>query len=78
MPCTYVYTEMSMRNGTRLARACGTQFVCHKVTALEWVIDRVGAYISHLVTIANDPKAKSSDWQKMKGYSYIKMAGQYE
>ena len=57
-----------MQGGTRPVRACGTQFVCHKVAALERFIDRFGAYISHLVTIADDPRAKSSDRQKMKGY----------
>ena len=65
-----------MQGGTQPVRASGTRFVCHKVAALERFIDRFGAYISHLVMIADDPRAKSSDRQKMKGYNYIKVAGQ--
>ena len=49
----------------------GTQFITHKVAALERIIDRFGAYLSHLITMMEDSTVKSVDKQKMKGY-YLK------
>ena len=37
-------TEMPSKGGTHPLSACGTQFVAHKVTTLERMIDRFGAY----------------------------------
>ena len=54
--------------GNRPLRACGTRFVCHKVRALERILDRFGAYLNHLVTLIEDPSTKSIDKQKLKGY----------
>ena len=34
--------------GNRPLRACGARFVAHKVAALERIIERVGALVSHL------------------------------
>ena len=39
-------------------RAYGTRFVVHKVTALERMIDRFGAYISHLTAMTEDASLK--------------------
>ena len=54
--------------GNRLLRACGTRFVCHKVTDLNRIIDRYGVYLTHLVSLTEDPTTKPADKQKLKGY----------
>ena len=45
-----------------------TRFVAHKVAALNRVIDRYGAYLSHTMALTENPKVKSVDKQKLKGY----------
>ena len=69
--------EFPHKRGHRPLRSCGTRFVAHKVAALERLIDKLGAYVSHLIALANDPKVKSTDRQKLKGYvlnwSYSRM-----
>jgi hypothetical protein len=55
-------------SGDRPMRACGTRFVCHKVRALERILDRFGAYLNHLTTLTEDPTTKPADKQKLKGY----------
>ena len=40
--------HLPAEGGNRPLRACGTRFVAHKVAALERIIERFGAYISHL------------------------------
>ena len=54
--------------GNRPIRACGTRFVCHKVHALERILDRFGAYLNHLITLSEDSATKAVDRQKLKGY----------
>ena len=49
-------------------RACGTQFVAHKVAALGRLIDRFGAYLSHLTALTEDSTVKAVDKQKLNGY----------
>ena len=61
-------SEISSKGGNRPLRACGTRFVAHKVAALERVIERFGAYFTHLSAMTEDPRMKSVDKQKMKGY----------
>ena len=41
-------SEMPSKGGTRPLRACGTRFVTHKTAAIARVIDRFGAYLTHL------------------------------
>lgn len=60
--------ELPKKGGQRQLRACGTRFIAHKVAALERLIDRLRAYISHLTMLADDTKVKSVNRQKMKGY----------
>ena len=60
--------ELPHKRGARLLRACGTRFVAHKVAALSRVIDRFGAYLSHLKSLSEDRSVKSVDRQKLKGY----------
>ena len=45
-------------------RACEKQCITHKASVL---IDRFGAYFSHLISMTED--VKSTDKQKMKGYT---------
>ena len=51
-----------------LLHACGTRFVAHKVSSLERMINRFGAYFTHLTAIVEDSRMKSTDRQKAKGY----------
>ena len=61
-------SEFSESGGKRPIRSCGTRFICHKVAALEWIIDKFGAYMSHLTTLFEDPSTKPADRQKLKAY----------
>ena len=61
-------SDVPKQGGARPLRACGTRFITHKVAALERVIERYGAYLSHLISMTEDPSIKSPDKQKMKGY----------
>ena len=54
--------------GNRPLCGCGTRFVCHKVTALKRIIDCYGVYLTHLVSLTEDPTKKAADKQKLKGY----------
>ena len=61
-------TEMPKEGGTRPLRASGTRFITHKVAALNRIIDRFGAYISHLLSLIENPKVKSTDKAKLCDY----------
>ena len=61
--------DFSHKGGLRPLRACGTRFVSHKVMALSRVLERFGAYLSHLCSLIEDPTVKSVDKQKLKGYA---------
>ena len=61
-------TEMPTKGGIRPLRASGTRFIAHKVSALARLVDRYGAYLSHLITLSQDTVVKSLDRQKLKGY----------
>ena len=61
-------TEMPTKGGDRPLRACGTRFIAHKVSALTRLVDRFGAYLSHLIALSEDRSVKSVDRQKLKGY----------
>ena len=63
----YLEGEIPHKRGHRPLCSCGTRFVAHKVAALERLVDNLGAYISHPTTLAEDPKIKSTDSQKIKG-----------
>ena len=60
--------EFLQHGGNKPLRACGTRFVTHKFAALGRLVDRLGAYLSHLTLLADDPKTKSVDCQRLKGY----------
>ena len=61
------HRDAQQRRNTPL-RACGACFVVHKVAALERMMDRFGAYISHLIAITEDSSVKPADKEKMKAY----------
>ena len=63
------YTEDNASGkGVCPIHAAGTRFVSHKVASLGRVIDRFGLYLCHLISLTEDPKVKSIDKQKLKGY----------
>ena len=62
------FSEFPNKGGVRPLRACGTRFVAHKVSALERILDRFGAYLNHLLALTEDPKTNPTDKQKLKGY----------
>ena len=42
--------------------------MAHKVAALERIIDRFGAYVSHLSSLTEDTSVRAVDRQKLVGY----------
>ena len=60
--------DLPAEGGNRPLRACGTHFVAHKVAALERIIDRFGAYVSHLSSLTEDTSVRAVDRQKLVGY----------
>ena len=60
--------DLPNEGGNRPLRACGTRFVSHKVAAISRLLDRYGAYISHLTTLTEDSSVREVDKQKLKGY----------
>lgn len=61
-------SEVPLKGGIRPLRACGTWFIAHKVAALERMIDRFGAYLTHFVAMTEDDSVKAVDKQKINGY----------
>ena len=55
-------------SGNQPIRACGTQFIDHKVAAMNRFIDRFGAYLRHLCSLTEDNGVTLADKQKLKGY----------
>ena len=49
-------------------RAHGSRWITYKRKALQRVVDRYGAYLSHLETLIEDKSIKSVDRQRLKGY----------
>lgn len=49
-------------------RSQGSRWIDHKRKALQRVVDRYGAYIAHLSTLAEDPSVKPDDRAKLSGY----------
>ena len=61
-------SELPHKGGQRPLRACGTRFVAHKVSALERIIDRYGAYMNHLIALTEGSSVRTVEKQKIKGY----------
>ena len=49
-------------------RSQGSRWINHKHKALQRVLDRYGAYISHLVSLSGDTSLKAEDRARLKGY----------
>ena len=47
--------------GNLPATSPGSRWIAHKRKALQHVVDRYGAYMHHLSTLAQDPSIKSTD-----------------
>ena len=54
--------------GNLPVRAHGSRWITYKWRALQRVVDRYGAYLSHLATLIEDTSIKSTDRQRLKGY----------
>ena len=54
--------------GYRPLRAQGSRWIAHKRNALQRVVHNYGAYLSHIVTLSEDPSTKSVDKSRLKGY----------
>jgi len=62
-------SEMPSKEGNCRLRACGTRFVSHKVTALEKIVARFGAYLVHLTAMTEDSSMQPADRQN-EGVGY--------
>ena len=54
--------------GNKPVRSQGSRWINHKRKALQRVVDRYGAYISHLTALAEDGSVKPDDRARLKGY----------
>lgn len=52
-------------------RSEGSRWINHKRRALQRVVDRYGAYISHLNTLAEDSTVQGEDRARLKGYLIV-------
>jgi len=55
-------------NGCLPVRAQGSRWLNHKRKALQRIIDKFGAYLSHLSALCEDASLKSQDRARLKGY----------
>ena len=55
-------------SGNLPVRAHGSRWITYKWKALQRVVDRYGAYLSHLATLIEDRSIKSIDKQHLKGF----------
>ena len=53
--------EITKEGGSLPLCACETQFIAQKVAALGRLIDRFGAYLSHLTAMTEDSSTKAVD-----------------
>ena len=56
------------RGGNKPVRSQGTRWINYKRKALQRVVDRYGAYISHLTTLSEDHSLKGEDRMRLRGY----------
>lgn len=61
--------ELPSSGGNKPLPACGTRFVAHKVSAMHRVVERYGAYLAHIISLAADRSVKATDKQKLIGYA---------
>ena len=56
------------KGGILPVRSHGTRWITHKRRALQRVVDRYGAYIAHLTTLAEDKSLRGEDRSRLRGY----------
>lgn len=56
------------KGGDAPIQSQGSRWISHKRQALQRVIDRYGAYMSHLASLSADSSVNSTDRAKLKGY----------
>jgi len=56
------------KGGNRPVRSQGSRWISHKQKALQRVVDRYGAYISHLIALSEDSSVKADERARIKGY----------
>ena len=55
--------------GSNIPKRCqGSRWINHKRMALQRVVDRYGAYITHIAALIEDTSLKSDDRARLKGY----------
>ena len=54
--------------GNLPVRVHGSRWITYKRKALQRVVDKFGAYLSHLASLTEDKSIKSTDRQRLKGY----------
>ena len=54
--------------GNLPVRAHGSRWITYKRKVLQRVVDKFGAYLSHLASLTEDKSMKSTDRQRLKGY----------
>ena len=54
--------------GNKPVRSQGSRWISHKRKALQRVVDRYGAYISHLISLSEDASVKADERARIKGY----------
>lgn len=56
------------KGGDAPVRSHGSRWISHKRQALQRIVDRYGAYITHLTALHCDSSVKASDKARLKGY----------
>ena len=56
------------KGGNLPVRSQGTRWISHKHKALQRVVDRFGAYATHLTALVSDTTIKSTDQARLMGY----------
>ena len=54
--------------GSVSIRSQGSRWITHKRKALQRVVDRYGAYVNHLLTLADNRALRAEDRARIKGY----------
>ena len=56
------------QGGDKPVRSQGSRWINHKRKALQRLVDRCGAYLSHLVALDEDPTMNAADRARLKGF----------
>lgn len=70
LTCVYHLLTSTLSSSTvlRYYSSQGSRWINHKRKALLRIIDRYGAYVSHLSTLIEDTSLKSENQARIKGY----------